>query len=145
MPDYYDCSDNVEELEHQDADSALMAYVEYVAGETQTLRSVLEDLSPITIYEYTRMLGMSVLQTSLLSGRLAEDAAEAWNEEYGGPDGQCDMESDVVEELATAFEAALKVAYSKSKSWNCEVTGKVELTVEEAETRLRACAPEWFR
>ena len=144
--DFYTCSKDTEELQHTDAVSALEEYVDGLFSEPcEDVRGLLARYGTITIYVHRRVPLDIPTMARHEADRLAECAAEAWNDEYGGPDGQMDMDADPIAALATAIEPALVAFYSSGQSWNCEECANVGLSAEDVEAVLREHRPDWFK
>ena len=142
--DFFSCTDG-EELSHECPIEALEDYLDGFFSPTADVAKVIrEDVGSVTLRCYSRIKVDVTAGAKRVACSLAKNAAEIWDEEHGGPDGQMDLADAEVEKFEAAILPSLVALYSSEESWNCEEVGSVELSAEDVESLMREASPGWF-
>lgn len=142
--EFYSCRDP-EELSCTDPIEALVECVDgYLSPDADVARAIREEVGSVTLTAYKRVAVDLEMLARREAEALAENAAERWTEEHGGPDGQMNFSSDAIATFAATIRPALVALYSTADTWNCEPCGSVELSCEQVEQLIRQECPSWF-
>lgn len=141
LPDgeYYDCRDN-ERLTHDSHADAVLEVVEFHHDPSRPMEAVIRDMGDVCVKSYARRK-VSDAWFKRTAADLVEQAEEAFDEEYGDPDG--DSRCDIAAKKG-AIEAVLRVAFADVTVWQCRVIGEVQLDVDDVLALVRDHAPEWL-
>lgn len=137
--EYYDCRDN-ERLTHDSHADAVLDVVEFHHDPARTTEAVIRGMGDVCVKAYARRK-VSDAWFKRTAADLVEQAEEAFDEEYGDPDGDssCDIGAKKGE-----IEAVLRSAFADVTVWQCRVIGEVRLDADDVLALVRDHAPEWL-
>lgn len=128
---FYDCGDP-EELSHESAEEAITSHFEVTwesVEETQEQQA--ERICPLTVNAFVpKAMDPAWLDSAV--DRMLEGFIENFEEEYGGPDGDCppwDIETGKA--YQTALLRMMTKFTKKSVVWQCDQVGEREFSAEE--------------
>ena len=142
--DFYDCEDT-ERLSHESPEEAVEYLVYCWATPKSDMVKLIAEHSPLTVTCYRRMK-LDEKDYERIARSCADQAAEAWAEDWGDEDGIDDYQitdADINRALPT-FVEAVRAIYSEKNPWPCEPCGMVALDAAQIEAMMREHAPEWF-
>ncbi len=141
LPDgeYYDCRDN-ERLTHDSHADAVLEVVDFRHDPARTTEAVIRSMGDVCVKAYARRK-VSDAWLKRTAADLIEQAEEAFDEEYGDPDG--DERCDIATKKGD-IEAVLRVAFADVTVWGCRVIGEVWLDADDVLALVRDHAPEWL-
>lgn len=146
--DYWDCSDDTEQLTHSEPLEAIEYHLDgWLSPNCDTEAVIREKCSDgLTVYAWQRKT-----VTDADVERVADDCLDAAEEAFGeqlelsDPDGDgSDFNKADRERARPLFEAAVRSLYEGAQVWACERFAKVELTCDELLELCRSEFPHWF-
>jgi hypothetical protein len=130
--DFYTCIDGGDEhLTHTDPAEAVEYYLDGFLSARFDVRAAIAQACPLTLTAYKRDEVCVNELAGTMAARLSEEAAETWNDEHGGPDGQMSLDERAVKAFETAVRLLLASLYASGASWNCSPCGSVELSADD--------------
>jgi len=139
----YDCRES-EELHCSTEEEAIEEWVEFWQERDGDTAEVIAKHAPVDLCGYDRESINAEHFAKGIATRLLEEAIEAFDEDYGSPDGDSKIEDGAEEEARSAIHAALTKLYSRMTVWRCHQVSKRTLDAVEIEARMRAYRPDWF-
>jgi hypothetical protein len=140
---YYDCNDK-EELSCTTPEDAIEEYIDGWVEVGDDLESVIRIYSPITVeaYRFQKISYEDIRnETEFAIGRLVESL----HDEYGCPDDNDGMSSEVIKGLVDAVLPTIKKAIDEHfRVWACETAGSRIYTADEVIALMREHRPDWF-
>lgn len=131
--DYYALRDDIESLQHESAEDAI---VEEFDGVDRS--------RPVTVFAYRR-LQISDQWIDNVTEWMLDCFSQQYADEYGDPDGDgADTPEEALLEAQQVIHAAVVKLVAATHVWACEVSDKIDLTADQVEAVLRDRCPEWF-
>ncbi len=141
--EFFSCSDVNEHLSSTNPIEAIAEFVEsYLSPDCDTAEVIREDIVGVTVYAFNRAK-VGERELSEVAASLSERAAEFWNENYTGPDGEFSIDDKEIAAFAEEILPALAKLY-KREPWLCEQVGSIDLSAEQLEALMRQECPNWF-
>lgn len=139
--DYYDCTGS-EVLEHVTILDALEAYLDDFLSPHCNTAAIILDHAPYKVTAHQRKTVDDAWIRSTAEV-LLEEASEAFDQEFGDPDGNSEVPGPS-EEATLALIQVLKAYYKGYRVWQCEESGSQVFTAHEVEVMMRQENPDWF-
>jgi len=149
---YWDVRDDVEALEHEDPDEALVAYLDdlldplTISGPAVE-KALREQVEAVKLYGYARTVVTDKRlrdESEWLVERLQESLDDDWGTDAAGDYTALDDETQ--ERLVTKFTAALKEERDAGHilPWHCDLVETRVLSGDELVAHVRLLEPSWF-
>lgn len=142
--DFYDASDNAENLHHESEIEAIEDHLDGWVFPGCDMRDIIAKHGACTVVAWARRT-IPDREIESHADHLAESFAERLDDEYGDPDGVYPCLPDArLETLKAALVPVLRAALTPQCIWACEEVGRREFDAEEVEAMMRKENPDWF-